>query len=129
MAKIGNKYSLHIPLVGMVPAICVGIDPESATTPAWTKDGTEVVARFDNFISLRPRLDGGIYLKLSTEQTHFGRLVKVLPRFTTVTGLDVTAEGEIITLAKVMEILTNETGAFLDAKWAETHGTVSAEDL
>ena len=126
MAKTGSKYSLYIPKVGMVPGLCIG---DETTAQAFTKDGTEVVVRFNNFISLRPRLDGGTYLKISNEQTDFGRLVKTLPRFAPVTGLDVTAEGEIITLASLMEKVTQDTGDFLNSLWDASHGAVDADTL
>jgi hypothetical protein len=126
MARTGSRYSIHIPQIGMVPAICIG-DETIAT--AFTKDGVKVDTRFNNFISLRPRLDGGQYLKVSSEQTDFGRLVKALPRFNPVVGLDVTADGEIITLASAMENVTAQTGEFLNSLWDASHSAVSAEDL
>jgi hypothetical protein len=126
MARTGSRYSTYIPKVGMVPALCIGDETEAQ---AFTKDGTEVIAKFNNFISLRPRLDGGSYLKISNEQTDFGRLVKTLPRFSNVVGLDVTADGEIITLAALMDKVTADTGDFLNGLWDASHGAVDAEDL
>ena len=125
-ARTGAKYSLFIPKTGMVGGYCIG---GQTTAPAFTKDGTEIVAEFADFVSLRPRLDGGSYLKISTEQTNFGRLVKALPRFTNIVGLDVTADGEIISLAALMERVTADTGDFLTGLWDASHGAVSAEDL
>ena len=126
MARTGSKYSIFIPMIGMIPALCIG---DETTAPAFTKDGTEVVARFNNFVSLRPRLDGGSYLKISNEQTDFGRLVKTLPRFVNTVGLDVTADGEIITLASLIEKVTQDTGDFLTGLWDASHAATPAEDL
>jgi hypothetical protein len=126
MARTGSRYSIYIPKVGMLPALCIGDETEAE---AFTKDGVKVIAKFNNFISLRPRLDGGSYLKISNEQTDFGRLVKTLPRFLNTVGLDVTADGEIITLAGLMEKVTQDTGDFLNGLWDASHGAVDADTL
>ena len=126
---IGTKVTTPMPGGLMWPAVVVG-DLTSTTQTVidrTTNEPVEIeVTRFDA-ISLRETREGEKYLAFSNEVANFGYRVVALPRFDAVVGLDATEEGEVITLADLLNLHAVSYGKFAAEQFAARKATAAAD--
>lgn len=129
---IGTKVTTPMPDGLQWPAIAIS---ELTTTQATKLNAaTGVTATFDvtrfTAISLRVPKDGGEpYTAISTEVKDYGYRPIAMPRFSNVVGLDVTEDGEILSLEALTEKHAANLATWQANNFAQRAATVGVEDL
>lgn len=136
IVKTGDMVSISLANGVVWPAVAI---TDEVKEPGNTRDGTPIqIARFD-CISQRisreeqAKKDAGLpyetYKALTSEVSTFGFRPVARPRFTAVVGLDVTADGEKITVASVVEEQEKSYSDFQLAQFNLRNGATDAGDL
>jgi hypothetical protein len=131
MSFIGTKVTTPMPNGLRWPAIAISDLKATPTTVVNKVTGQPVVIEVTRFkcISLRETKAGEKYLAISTEVNDYGYRPVAEPRFSTVVGLDATEDGEVITLAQIMEMHGKSYSEWASKNFEARRGATDAADL
>ena len=129
--SIGSKGTITLPSGTRFPAVAISDEVATPTTIV-NRDGqpVDIIVTRADFISLRvPREGGDPYLALTNETVQYGFKPTLEPRFSTVEGLDATADGEKMTLQMLLDAHGVSYSAFQASNFEARQAAVSAADL
>lgn len=129
--KVGSKTTEPMPNGLRWPAVAVSDEAPEKVTVINRSTGQPVditVTRAD-FISLRETREGEKYLALTTEVVQYGYRPIAEPRHSNVIGLDVTEDGEVISVQKLMELHGASFSAWQASNFEARRGASNAESL
>lgn len=136
--KVSAGDKITVSLANGVPWPAVAITDEVAT-PRVTRSGVDIIVTTFDCISQRISLeeqakkDAGepfeTYLALTNEVAMYGFRVVARPRHSNIVGLDVTADGTLITDEELTETQGLSYSAFQKAQFDLRNGATDALDL
>lgn len=128
---VGTKATIPLPNGLRWPAVAISDETPERVTVMNRSTGkpVEITVTRADFISLRETREGESYLSLTTEVVQYGYRPIAEPRFSSLTGLDATPEGEKVTLQALMETHGASYSKWQAANFETRRGATDAADL